>query len=268
MVRPTAVLIGLLFSSTALADPGNPDVAVKSDSTVAPGDWSLQLALGQSQTDYDAGLKLGSSSSSQLAGLASLRYGLSDRLTWAIPTLAFAYRFGDRGGTEIIPYGGITTWGIGYSSIEGWIGQLGLGAGAALRWWADPDTAVNVTGSIGSTARWAQNDGEIDGFDASFGPTTWGAAATVGLTHHLTRRVALNVGARGAAVPIASGDVADTLEPTVEVGSVQSVGLRALPLVEVKLTDGVSIDGHASLGYGVADGTRTSRLLLGSTFTW
>lgn len=267
MRRPTIVLICLLSSSAALADE---DVSIHSESTVGARDWSLQLALGRSQTDFgDAGFKLGDgASSSQLAGLASLRYGLSDRLTWAIPTLAFAYRFGDRGGTEVIPFGGITSWGLGYSSIEGWIGQLGLGAGAALRWWSDPDTAINLTASVGSSARWSQHDDEIDGFDASFGPTTWGAAASVGLSHHLGDRLVLNVGARGSTLPIVSGELDRSLEPAIEVGSVQSVGLRSLPLVEVRVRDGISIDLHGSLGYEVASGDRTSRVLGGSTFTW
>jgi hypothetical protein len=265
MLRPTAVLLCLTASATALADE---DASIRSDSTVAPGDWSLQLALGRAETDYADTGKVSFGGTSTLAGLASLRYGLGERLTWAIPTLAFAYRFGDRGGTELVPFGGITSWGVGYSSVEGWIGQLSLGAGGALRSWVSPDTAVNLTASIGSRARWSQGREDIEGFDASFGPTTWGAAASAGLSHYLGERLVLNVGARASTIPIVDGELAEGLESIVEVGSVQSVGLRSLPLVELRISGGVTIDLHGSLGYHIADGTRTSRVLAGSTFTW
>jgi hypothetical protein len=38
------------------------------------------------------------------------RYGLTDRLAWKIGTLALAYRLGERGGVEVVPYAGLLSW--------------------------------------------------------------------------------------------------------------------------------------------------------------
>ena len=261
---PTTVLILVLSASPALAE--TPDASVRSSSSVDDGDWSLQLAIGRTETTFlDSGVSLGSAS--QLDGLASLRYGLSDRLTWSIPTLAFAYRLGDRGGTELIPYGGIVGWGLGGSSVEGMIAQIRLGAGATARFWLDRDTALNLGGSVGSTARWAQRPSEIEEFDGTFGPTTWGAAASVGLSHRFGR-LTLNLAGRLSATPLVEGAFEASPATAVEVGSVQSVALRSLPLAEVRINDAVTVDLHGSLRFDLENDQRTETLLLGTTVDW
>jgi hypothetical protein len=58
--------------------------------------------------------------------------GLTDRWQWMLPTLGFAYRGGDHGGLEWIPWGGLVGMGLGGSSIEGFIFEAQPAAGLDL----------------------------------------------------------------------------------------------------------------------------------------
>lgn len=261
-MRLVLTLTCLLAHSPALADD---DVAIRSDSTVADGDWRLQLGLGLTDRRFadDGG------SSSELAGLASLGYGLSDRLTLEILTPALAYRFGDRGSTELVLVGGITGWSIGKSSVEGWIGSIDLGAGATARRWLSVATALNAGATIESRARWGQRD--IPELEGSHGPVTWGGSASLGLSQHLGERWTLNAGGRASAAVVLDGQLVETAEQAgteIAVGSVQFVGVRSLPLIAFQMSDLATIDLHGSLAYEIETRTVEATYMAGTTMVW
>lgn len=261
-MRAVAVLVCLLVSSPVLADD---DVAIRSDSTVAGGDWGLQLALGRTDRWFagDGG------SSSELSGVAALGYGLSDRLTLEILTPALVYRFGDRGGTELVLAGGITGWSIGKSSVEGWVGSIDLGAGATARRWLSVDTALNAGVTIESRAGWGRR--ETSALDGSRGLDTWGGTASLGLTQHLGDRWTLNLGGRAATAVVVDGQPVETAEQAsaeIAIGSVQLVGLRTLPLVTYRITGLATIDLYGSFGYEIDTGTTEATYMAGTTVVW
>jgi hypothetical protein len=233
-------------------------------STPADGSWSLQLAAG-----VRAGRQQDEPIGTELSVLGSFRYALSDRLIWSVPTLAFAYRAGERGGIEVIPFGGLLSWGGGYSSVEGWIAQAELGGGAAVRIWRGTETSINLDASVRSRARWSQI--EHDALHSRSGPTTWRAAVGAGLSHQVGRRLGLHGGVQASARLIADGEIpadSEQMNTWLSLGSVQQIGLRWLPLLELHLGRRSSLDAFASLDVQPATLTLSSRALLGFTVTW
>ena len=137
-----------------------------------------------------------------------------------------------------------------------------------MRQWLGHDTAINFTSSATSPARWRQHELSIPLEDNL---SRWRAAATLGMTRHFGQRLTLNLGVRGSAVAIADGEMADSSEvanPTVAFGSVETIGLRTLPLVEIGINDTVAIDLHTSVGYELESEETTATAMAGTTLLW
>ncbi|HEU4406275.1 MAG TPA: caspase family protein [Polyangiaceae bacterium] len=249
-------------------------------STPAARRWELRLALGTSTgrssfganpyaTRGEPGLERSP------AAVASLAYGLTDRLSLQVPVPALAYRFGQAGSFEAIPRFGLTS--LGYVLGGGGNPLLGtLDAGVAARAWVAPDLSLIATAS----ADWdwqittAKADLPDDGYRRG---ERLNLRAGLGLSWDVNEHVtlALGVGLSGSlavvdeAVPLTLSGTNDfvrgTRETAVLFGSVQALGYRPLPLVQVHLSRKFSLDGYASVGVDF-EGRLRDRYLAG--FTW
>lgn len=171
------------------------------------------------------------------------RLGLTDRLTWKVATLAFAYAFGEPRGWEVIPYGGILGWATDVSG-GGRGSTWTLGAGVAGRL---PLGAVAMVGTLAWDRPYygqsAYGSGEIDR-----------AHAALGLTAHLGKHVTLHLayGLESVWYPGYSWGYGSSQawSPAYRqggwsIGSIQDVGLLALPLVAVHVGRGWSANLYA-----------------------
>lgn len=99
--------------------------------------------------------------------------------------------------------------------------------------------------------------------------------ANVGVAWNVGERVSLAIGGglsgnpslRRGPTSISYNNV-DTVTsgPTLVLGSVQSLGYRPLPLLQIHLSRRFSLDGYASIGIDLRGGTVRDRYLAG--FTW
>jgi hypothetical protein len=211
--------------------------------------------------------------------------GLTDRLQWILPTLAFAYRGGDHGGLEWIPSGGIMSWGMGASSLEGFLLDLDLGLGIQLRKWTSPRSALTFGWGAASEFRYHSTESTYT-LETDLGPRTvstspklsppdtWRTTLSAGFAHTLADTVTLqlavsfqyNVLQDGSLAPLAIESRRAQL--ALNVGSVQSIGLRPQHLVQVHLSDHVALNFDAALNYRLADRAVHESYLLGASFLW
>jgi opacity protein-like surface antigen len=201
-------------------------------------------------------------SSLETSLLVSLRYRIGERVVWSVPTLSFAYLGGEAGEREWIPWGGLTGWGVGYSSVQHLIVQGDLGAGIGLREWIHPSFALNVTGAATSAFSY---QGEalcpVGMMCPSWqGPTTWVGSATAGVSHRIADRVTFNLG-----VGVSHNIAGDSSGTTVSFGSVQALALRQLPLLQAQLSQRWSLDGYALGAYDRTADRIEQRYLVGFT---
>ncbi|HEV3193444.1 MAG TPA: caspase family protein, partial [Polyangiaceae bacterium] len=140
---------------------GSPQIAMKGEapgfraidglSSPPKGWWVWRLALGVSTgpgsswggvSPYEPG---SASLERSAAGDVSLAFGITDRLTWLVPLPFLAYRFGNEGGLEVIPTGGVTS--IAYDWVHGQVfGSVGLNVN--LRAWVSP--SLSLIGAAGA----------------------------------------------------------------------------------------------------------------------
>jgi hypothetical protein len=174
---------------------------------------------------------------------------------------AFAYRFGSEGAFTTTARGGLTA--LGYSSIDGLIGNADAGVGA--RAWLAPDLSLLATAS----ADWA--------FGTPARESAVALQGAVGLSWKAADRVqlALGVGWSGGVVlndvfvRTADGTLRplpDEVESGLLLGAVQSLGYRPLPLLQIYVTDWLSLDAYASWAIQLDSGDVRDRYLAG--FTW
>jgi hypothetical protein len=233
--------------------------------------WDLRYAIGSStgphETWRDTFFIKGTTDdpskplSRQLTSSFSLTYGITDRLTWAAPLPAFAYRFGDPSGIEVVPHGGLLA--LIYGTRTGWMGTLG--AGVDFRFHPAAGQSMSVITSATSDF---SSSGAIN-YQPTGAPSVWRLQA--GLAYALTLRNAVTFGfSAHAATPLRLGRAAapgdPQMESTILLGSLPSVGFRPLPLISVHLSDALSIDGYASWAIRPKSGSVVDRYLLG--FTW
>lgn len=269
MTFATALFAALLSASSSDEGPAH-DVAATEEgapaqspaahpatlSTVAEGRWELRGGLGIQHATIP---RQHAFTPSLMPALAlSVNWGVSDRLqVLMIPTPAFAYRLGERGELEWVPWGGMTEWGVGYSPQRGVFFGYGLGVGLGLRSWLDDGRSVIVTG--GTTA--AGHAGQL-GVGL---PLTWRASVAVGGSLLLREGVTLHLAAS------VSGDyLVDGLprgqKTAYAFGSVQQLAFRRLPLVQVQLSPSWTFDVHISLFYDATERQLTDEYLVG--FSW
>jgi hypothetical protein len=174
---------------------------------------------------------------------------------------AFAYRFGSEGAFTTTVRGGLTA--LGYSSIDGLLGNADAGVGA--RAWLAPDLSLLATAS----ADWA--------FGTPARESAVALQGAVGLSWKAADRVqlALGVGWSGGVVlddvfvRTADGTLRplpDEVESGLLLGAVQSLGYRPLPLLQIYVTDWLSLDAYASWAIQLDSGDVRDRYLAG--FTW
>ena len=202
----------------------------------------------------------------QFAGRFSAVWGLTHRLNWGIGTAAFAYRFGQRGKVEVVPWGGMTSWGLGYSSIEKTIFTMSLGLGAGVRGWLSPNQSLMLTADGSSSATFSQlrNDS----------PTTWRVSSALGYsatvknfaTFSLGLSVSENLLWQGHFPGAAGHD--SQVAWAIDLGAVQSLGLRPLPLIQLHLARWFSLDLYAGVGYEFAPERWRYSTLAGGTFSF
>ena len=261
---------------------GSPLLAAKSAeprpvtrSTVPGGMVEIQAALGVSHTTFDQPGFGSSSADSKLVLPLRAPWGVTDRLQWILPTLAIAYRGGEHGEVEWIPWGGLLSWSLGFSSIEGTMFDGRLGLGFDMRAWLSPRSSLDL--GIGLTTPFSTHRRAVACEDAvcKEEPGTQPAfhlvrnRMAIGYSSTIADTVTLGVAAglshnllfdRGGPEGAAEHDV------EVSIGSVLMRGLRPMPLVRVHLGDVFSIDGYASVGYRFGQKSRTESYLLGATW--
>jgi opacity protein-like surface antigen len=261
-MRPLALAVAaaLLAPAVARADDGDLE-----------GRWELAAAAGVSAADTMPGFQsVADGDELEPTALFSLRYRLTDRVLWSIPTLGFAYLGGAVGEREWIPWGGLVSWGLGYSSIERLIAEGQLGAGLDVREWLDERTAVNLTAGAVSRFRYATDCVEaICGGSSWVPPERWRGVLTAGLSQRIGSAFTVNAGA-GVSRTVDVGDPMTSPEnqTSVFVGSVQTIALRRLPLIQAHVSSGWSVDGYASLALELDSDRVQQSYLLGATRIW
>lgn len=225
----------ILLGAPRLSAKGSGDRSLfLTDTTLPRRTMALSLAfgleVGWSQAGFFDSLPPAKGDAEvDLALQASWRWALTDRLTWTLPSLAFAYRFGERGGWEVVPDGGL--FGYGWSSIGGIILQPGGHLG--VRRWLGHDLAIAATG--GGFAQ-VQERGP--------GRRPWLLEGSLGISRTIAETFTLHLSA--SVYRIHGGDPRDTLGVTI--GSVQTLALRPQPLLEWYVGHGLAIDLHAFVG--------------------
>ncbi len=208
--------------------------------------------------------------------------GLTDRLQWILPNLAFAYRFGDYGGLEWVPWAGTASWGMGVSSLEGFILRVQLGAGLAVRKWVSARGAFTLTLGTGSILRWHAREThwtDADGMEQQtppklVAPTTWRSGLSLGFMHTLADAVTLhfslslsqNLTYEGEFGPFKAHSPRGAL--ALGLGAVQWVGLRPQHLVQVHLRDYCALNFDAALQYSFVKRSLDESYLIGASFLW
>ena len=250
------------------------EVPRSAHSTTPKGHSEIRFGIGVSTGNRSFGTGLYTppgedSLERSLAGVLALTHGITNRLSWAVPVPAFAYRLGTDGSFEVIPRGGVTT--IGYSSPEGIIGTVD--AGLATRTWLAPNVSIISNAS----ADWQWLIKTQDGPPMSRRSDVLSLRASAGISWNIGDRVtlAMGLGINGPAIvqrtPRTPAEIAVGFTPTYPsatalVGAIQTLGYRPLPLLQVHLTRSFSLDAHASFGIDLRNGTFRDRYLAG--FTW
>jgi hypothetical protein len=189
------------------------------------GDWQVSLGLvGSSYANAFDGVQTGDWSGAWSGTRLQVdgRVGITDRLTWKLGTLAFAYRFGDSSRVEVVPYAGALAWHIGSTPRVTDAGRVGAGTGIRLT-----EGSKALVGTIGvelERKRTYQLRGSA-GYEFGSRLVTF----HLGIAH--VREIGGYYGS-GSSVWL--------------VGSVQDLGLETLPLARVHLPNRFSLDLHAA----------------------
>jgi hypothetical protein len=252
-----------LTGSETLASKNDADTTpFSAHSTLLKHYGEIRLALGVSTGEQHIGSSLYVSGgqkvgplSRDFAALGALTYGITDRLTWAVPVPAFAYRLGTEGAFEVIPRAGLSS--IGYGSIDGFMATLD--GGVTTRAWLTP--RLSLVSHAFASWQWRPNPAP-----PSTASRLLDLGASGGLVWNVDDRVTLGFGvgwsgtARVATLPPGVATASQ-----IDVGAVQSLGYRPIPLVQLHLTRGLSLDGYASVSVDLRDGSIRDRYLGGFT---
>lgn len=273
-VRPGAAVS---LDENQLEATGNDKLAMKdaapipraySDhSTMMKNWWEFRLAAGASSGANTFGsprpaMAGGEPVERSFSGFWSLAYGITDRLSLSVLAPALSYRIGNEGSFELIPRVGLAQF--GYSSLSGFVGTLD--AGIATRAWLTADLSLisNTTAGWNFETGTSYDHGE-----------RLALRANAGLAWNAGERVSFAIGsglsgnpsvARGPTTRILLDIDTVTSGPTLVVGSVQSLGYRPLPLLQIHLSRRFSLDGYAAVGIDLRGGAVRDRYLGG--FTW
>ena len=132
---------------------------------------------------------------------------------------------------------------------------------AELRRWI-ASRASAVTGiALSSGFHWSS--GHVGGH----APTVWRWQSWLGFIDTVIDRVTLAFGLRYAETILYGGEPWSQRLPVLVLGSVP-LALRSVPVLQLHVTDVVSIDAHVNLTYDMANDAARAEYLLGATFVW
>jgi hypothetical protein len=157
--------------------------------------------------------------------------------------------------------------------------------GIQLRKWTSPRSALTFGWGAASEFRYHSTESTYT-LETDLGPRTvstspklsppdtWRTTLSAGFAHTLADTVTLqlavsfqyNVLQDGSLAPLAIESRRAQL--ALNVGSVQSIGLRPQHLVQVHLSDHVALNFDAALNYRLADRAVHESYLLGASFLW
>ena len=248
-----------LAGSDRLAAKG-PQELHRSDRTTLPaGTAEITLAMGSSH--YSPSLTGVGASGGNFVLEGSLSWGLTDRLQWPILRPAMAYRFGERGGQEWVLTGGVLGW--TFNDAGGFL--YAPGVHLDFRQWLNERNAVNAGIRFGSVA-------SIGG-SASRPPNDWETGFLLGYSYFVSERVTVNFSVswwqlafRQSSFVLFNPDPARI--GTLSIGSVGTIGLRPLPLVQLHVGRVFSLFGNAALQWSVPDGSLSELYELGFAFVF
>ena len=250
-----------LLGSKGLESPGR---LLITSSTAERGVVELRAGLG---IQYNPPLGLGFSGDGAERTpkfLLSGVWGITDRLQWAIGTGAFAYRLGQRGKTDWIPWGGVTQLAFGASSVESFIFQYELGLGLNSRTWLLDNTSLILGASVHS-------GGALSAIQTVH-PTTWRGRFNVGIQITAKQLVTFNLaaGIEGNFLHEGQRPVPEISDPgldlSVSVGAIQDLALRPLPLIQLHMSRWLTLDATTGLSVRLRDGALRDRYMAGLTF--
>ncbi len=183
-------------------------------------------------------------------------WAITDRLEWYIGMPALAYRFGDRGGVELIPYGGIVNWGP-QSSSNGFGLNYQIAAGLDTRVWFGNTRYLTLDLSTFSNTATIPVSGQV----TESSPDTWASTGAVSFSQRLRDIVTLSIGVSCTGNYLYQGLLAPPGETNLQLG----IGSVSHPLVSVRVLRRMSLDGYATL-YFDTHGDVQESYLLGVTF--
>jgi len=229
--------------------------------------WEISLALGVRHGVDTIGLKLGGGSDDGgVAALLAIGHGFSDRLEWAVPLPAFAYRGGEAGRFEWIPKAGLIGFSFGSAKSTGTFLAGTVALGIDLRFWLS-------SGSTLQLQLWG-----LSGFQTkatldvpAHGLRNWDANAGAGYSYLANDTVTLNVGVFFSQHVLDENAFPKSnrqWRPRLQVGSLIPLAFHSLPLVRVHLGEVVSLDGYAGITLDLAQRATEETYMLGTTFIW
>jgi hypothetical protein len=131
--------------ATALKGPGPTQAPLGLWTSPRGYSWLLSAGLGVGSLPTNVGQGTsGTQNTASFGAYATLWYRITDRLSWQVPFPAVAYRFGDPGGVEVMPYLGL--------SADSWSGgfgvDLGFRADVAARIWTARNQRIKLLAGV------------------------------------------------------------------------------------------------------------------------
>lgn len=230
--------------------------------SLSAGAWELRLAIGRVYTNTDLLFSDPGEAQGQTGLLGSLGVGLTDRLSLSISRPGLAYRWGEAGGWEALAAAGLGIGGFGSSSVEGAMGSVLPTLSLDVRRWFGSRQSVLAGAGLQSAVSWAR--------DESAWFSAWRAEAQAGYTFSLGDAVTLAPGAKVLQRFGYDDRLLAATQPGVSLlfGSALNLGDRALPLIQVHVHENLSLDGYASIGWGLPSGALEEQYLGGVTWAF
>ncbi|HEY3451260.1 MAG TPA: hypothetical protein VGK67_33185 [Myxococcales bacterium] len=198
---------------------------------------TVEVRLGMGL--ISAGNALDTGMTSRPSIQAGFTWGITDRVQLGVLSLAF--RVGQRGTVEFVPYlglagfldyfGGSSGFSMSSSSLEGTYVAFTPVLGAGLRGWIGERWSVNVTAEGGTNLQFPSKSGNLVG---------WSAGGGLGFSYFVGDHAVLNLGVRygyGEQLGKPSGKLQE-----VALGSVQSFAGRVLPLLAVEISKRLTLE--------------------------
>ena len=211
-----------------------------------PGQWMYQVAFGNEAVSDQGTVHR------QLITGEALEVGFTDRVSWAFPA-SVGLRAGRREGAELLVSLGVLGGGLGYSNLEGFVALGDLGGGLDVRLPLSQRFALQGSYRLTQRRIWSKVRGGIE--------EPWSRLA-VGGGWRISRDVTLH--------PSVSLDAPTSYTPDhvfqVAFGSSLRRNSRQLPLVQVNLSNGVTLDGHFELRFDTQQERLYENFMVGFTF--